>query len=88
MGLIQSITEMFESIFKRSSPEVQKKQQLKKLEAEIRTFEPVIFRNGNLQPNFAEAIYALYKNTKPLNDLFSVFFNKKCIFSPQNLVVS
>ena len=72
MGFIQSITEMFESIFKRSSPEVQKKQQLKKLEAEIRTFEPVIFRNGNLQPNFAEAIYALYKNTKPLNDLFSV----------------
>ena len=48
MGFIQSITEMFESIFKRSSPEVQKKQQLKKLEAEIRTFEPVIFRNGNL----------------------------------------
>ena len=72
MGFIQSITEMFESIFKRSSPEVQKKQQLKKLEAEIRTFEPVIFKNGNLQPNFAEAIYALYKNTKPLNDLFSV----------------
>ena len=72
MGFFQNITELFESIFNRSSPEVQKRQQLKKLDAEIRTFEPVIFRNGNLQPNFAEAIYALYKNTKPLNDLFSV----------------
>ena len=72
MGFIQSITDIFESLFKRSSPEVQKKQQLRKLEAEIRNFEPVIFKNGNLQPNFAEAIYGLYKNTKALNDLFSV----------------
>lgn len=72
MGLFQSITDFFESIFKRSSPEVQKKQQIKKLDAEIRTFEPVIYRNGNLQPNFGEALFALYKNTKPLNDLFLV----------------
>lgn len=69
---MQGISDFFESIFKRSSPDVQKKQQLKKLDAEIRTFEPVIFRNGNLQPNFAEAIFSLYKNTNPLNDLFSV----------------
>lgn len=72
MSFIQEITDFFESIFKRSSPEVQKKQQMKKLDAEIRSFEPVIYRNGNLQPNFAEAILSLYKNTKPLNDLFSV----------------
>lgn len=72
MGFIQDISDFLDSIFKRSSPEVQKKQQLKKLEAEIRTFSPVIFRNGNLQPNFAEAIYSLYQNTKNLNDLFSV----------------
>ena len=72
MGFIQSITDILESLFKRSSPEVQKKQQLRKLEAEIRNFEPVIFKNGNLQPNFAEAIYGLYKNTKALSDLFSV----------------
>ena len=70
MSLFQSITDFFESIFKRSSPEVQKKQQLKKLEVELREFQPVIYKNGNLQPNFAEAIYNLYKNTKPLDDLF------------------
>ena len=70
MSLIQSITDFFESIFKRSSPEVQKKQQLKKLEVELREFEPCIYKNGNLQPNFAEAIYNLYKNTKILDDLF------------------
>ena len=72
MSLFQDISDFFESIFKRSSPEVQKKQQLKKLDSELRAIEPVIFRNGNLQPNFGEAIFSLYKNTKALNDLFSV----------------
>ena len=70
MSFIQTISEFFESIFKRSSPEVQKKQQLKKLEAELRDYEPSIYKNGNLQPNFAEAIYVLYRNTKVLDDLF------------------
>ena len=72
MSFIQTISDFLESIFKRSSPEVQKKQQLKKLDAELREFQPVIYKNGNLQPNFAEAIYSLYKNTKVLDDLFSV----------------
>ncbi len=72
MSLLQSITDFLESIFKRSSPEVQKKQLVKKLDAEIREFQPVICKAGNLQGNFAEAIYTLYKNTKPLDNLFSV----------------
>lgn len=72
MSFFQAITDFLESIFKRSSPEVQKKQLLKKLDVEIREFSPAICRNGMLQPNFGEAIYALYKNTKPLDNLFAV----------------
>ena len=72
MSFINTISDFLESIFKRSSPEVQKKQQLKKLDAEMREVQPVIYKNGNLQPNFAEAIYSLYKNTKLLDDLFSL----------------
>ena len=72
MGFIKTLSELFESLFKRSSPEVQKKQQMKKLEQEIREFQPSICRNGMLLPNFGEAIYALYKNTRPLDNLFSV----------------
>ena len=72
MGFIKTISELLESIFKRSSPEVQKKQQMKKLEQEIREFQPSICRNGMLLPNFGEAIFALYKNTRPLDNLFSV----------------
>ncbi len=72
MGLVKAISELFESIFKRSSPEVQKKQQMKKLELEIREFQPQICRDGRLLPNFGEALYALYRNTRPLDNLFSV----------------
>lgn len=71
MSFIQTISEFFESIFKRSSPEVQKKQLMKKLDSEIREFNPLICRAGMLQPNFGEAIYGLYKNCRPLDNLFS-----------------
>lgn len=75
MGFFQTITDFFDSIFRRSSPEVQKKQLLKKLDTELRAYEPSIFKNGYLQPNFAEAIFSLYKNTKPLEDLFAITVN-------------
>lgn len=71
MSFFQAITNFFESIFKKSSPEFQKKAFLRKIDAEIREFKPLICKNGMLQPNFAEALFALYKNTKPLDTLFS-----------------
>lgn len=72
MSFLQTLTEFIESIFKRSSPEVQKKQQMKKLEAEVKSFSPTIYQDGKLHPNFAEAIFQLYKNSLILDDLFSV----------------
>ena len=72
MGFIKTLSDLFDSIFKRSSPEVQKKQLLKKLDQEIREYQPLICRNGMLQPNFGEAIFQLYKNTRPLDNLFQL----------------
>ena len=72
MSIIQAIAEIFDSIFKRSSPEVQKRMLLKKLDSEIRLFTPVLCVEGKLQPNFAEALYSLYKLTRSFDDLFSV----------------
>ena len=72
MSLFQTISNFFDSLFRRSSPEVQKKQLLKKLEAEIKEFNPALCRNGMLLPNFGETIFALYKNARPLDNLFSV----------------
>lgn len=75
MSLFQTIADFFDSIFRKSSPEVQKKHLQKKIEMEIREFKPAICRDGMLLPNFGEAIYALYKNTRPLDNLFSVTLN-------------
>ena len=71
MSLLQIISNLLNAFFNRNSPEMQKKLQLKKLESELRAYEPYIFKNGNLLPNFAESIRILYLNTKPLDDLFS-----------------
>ncbi|MCQ2591653.1 MAG: DUF5312 domain-containing protein [Treponema sp.] len=40
------------------------------MDAELRAFEPAIYKNGSLLPNFGEAIFTLYKCTKPFDDLF------------------
>lgn len=69
MSLLQAITDFLESIFNKNSPEVQKKLQMKKLDKEISAFQPLIFKNGRILPNFAEAIRLLYINTKPVNEL-------------------
>lgn len=70
MGLLQDLKDLFESIFMRSSPEVQKKQMLKKMDAEICKFQPMICKNGMLLPNFGEAVNTLYKNVRGLDNLF------------------
>ena len=71
MGLIQAITEFLESIFNRNSPEVQKRLKLKKIDAELRTYDPPLFKNGLVLPNFAEAIRILYDNTKSIGELLT-----------------
>lgn len=70
MGLLQDLKDLFESIFMRSSPEVQKKQMLRRMDSEICQFQPLICKNGMLQPNFGEAVYTLYKNCRTLDNLF------------------
>ena len=71
MGLIQAISDFIDSIFNRNSPEVQKRLRLKKIDAELRTYNPALFRDGLILPNFAEAVRILYVNTKPIDALLS-----------------
>ena len=70
MSLFSTFIDLFDSIFRRSSPEVQRKQLLKKMDVEIQAFSPLICKSGALQPNFGEAIFNLYKNTAILDHLF------------------
>ena len=70
MSIIQTISDFLESIFRHSSPEVQKKIQMKKLDAELKSYYPNIYKDGFLLPNFGEAIFSLYKYTHILDELF------------------
>ena len=72
MGFIQTLKEFFESIFKASSPEVKKRQELRKIESDLRSRVPQIYKSEMLQPNFAEFFRILYENTKPVEDVLSV----------------
>ncbi len=66
MSLLKIITDLFDSLFRSSSPEVQKKMRLKKIENELRNLPNGIYRNGLIQPNFAEILRILYINTRPI----------------------
>ena len=72
MSLLQTITEFFESIFKRSSPEVLKKQAVRKMESEIKLFTPQLMKGSLVLPNLGEAIHSLYVNCRILDDLFKL----------------
>lgn len=66
MSFLQAITELFDNIFRSSSPEVQKRQKLKKIDTELRALPNGIYRSGLIQPNFAEILRILYINTRPI----------------------
>ena len=66
MSLFQVITDFFDSLFRSSSPEVQKRLKLKKIDSELKSLPNGIYRNGLIQPNFAETLRVLYINTQPI----------------------
>lgn len=66
MSFFQAITDFFDILFRSSSPEVQKKQRLKKIDSDLRALPNGIYRNGLIQPNFAEILRILYINTRPI----------------------
>ncbi|MCH5288456.1 MAG: hypothetical protein J1E32_00905 [Treponema sp.] len=69
MGFLQAIVDILDSIFRSGSPEVRKRQELRKIEAELKAYRPVIYKGGMLTPNFGELFRVLYENTKPIGDI-------------------
>ena len=69
MGFFQALVEFLESIFKSNSPEVRKRTEIRKIEADIKNFQPAIYKNNLFTPNFGEIFRVLYENTKPLGDI-------------------
>ena len=52
MSFFSQLKEFFESIFGGSSPEARQKQELRKIETELRNFQPAIYKARQLLPNF------------------------------------
>jgi len=84
MSILQVVKDLLEAVFMSSSPEVQKKQHLRKIDSELRSVQPVIYKNGMIQPNFAEAVHELYVHTKSLDDIFSATVNSDDIKSNEH----
>lgn len=66
MSLFKTISDFFDIIFRSSSPDVQKRQKLKKIDSWLRSLPNGIYRNGLIQPNFAEILRVIYINIRPL----------------------
>ena len=77
MGFFQAVTDFFQSIFMSSSPEVKKRTELHKIENELKALPFQIYKNGMLQPNFAELFRILYENTKPIDDILASTINSE-----------
>ena len=71
MQIFQSVVDLLQEIFMPPAPNVKKRVALRKIENELKSFTPCIYKNGMLQANFAESLRVLFVNTKPLQDLLS-----------------
>ncbi|MBP5695353.1 MAG: hypothetical protein J6X11_01765 [Treponema sp.] len=71
MAFLEGLSNFFQSILFSSSPEVKKRQALKKIENELREAVPVIYKNSLVHENFAESLRILFENTKMIGDILA-----------------
>ncbi len=71
MGFFNQILDMISSLFGGNSPEAQQKADLRHLEASLKQYQPSIYRNRMLLPNFAEAFRILDLHTVPIGELLA-----------------
>lgn len=71
MSLFQALSDIVRSLFMASSPDMKKRQELRRLDMYLREYKPTIFKGGLLQANFAEAFNILYANVKPIDRVLS-----------------
>jgi len=77
MGFLSSFFNFFASLFSGLSPETKQKQDMKKIEAELKTLQPPLYKNGAAQPAFAEAFRLLQLYTKPVETILAATFKNQ-----------
>ena len=71
MGFLQKLSEFFQSLFSPNSPEAIQRQAVRKIENDLKTIAPDLYKNGLIQPAFAETLRILFQNTEPVLDVLS-----------------
>ncbi len=71
MSLLKELTELFQNIFMASSPDVKKRQALKRMELTLKDAHPVIYKSGMVQVSFAEALRVMFVNSKVIGEILS-----------------
>ena len=74
MGFLSSIFNFFGSLFSGLSPESKQKQDIRKIEAELKLLQPPVYRNGMVLPAFAEAFRLLQQHAKPIESVLEQTF--------------
>lgn len=74
MSFLQKISEFLQSLFSPNSPESIQRQAVRKVENDLRTLAPNLYRSGLIQPDFAETLRVLFENTGPILDILSQTF--------------
>ena len=71
MSLLSVIKNFFESIFGGSSQDAKTRHGLRQIESVLKTQQPVLYRSGMMQPNFAEALHVLFEHTRFFQSLLA-----------------
>ncbi|OJF76459.1 MAG: hypothetical protein BKP49_07110 [Treponema sp. CETP13] len=71
MTLVKQFILFFESIFKSSDPEVQRKIKIKNIEDQLKESSSNLYKSHQLQPTFGQALFILYQHTQLLHKLLS-----------------
>jgi len=75
MGFVEVFIRFFETIFLGSSPEAKRRQDLRAIEAKLKQEKTILYKNGLILPNFAEAVHILCENTKPIHEILCCTIN-------------
>ena len=71
MAFLSIIRDFFESLFGGSLPEVKIKHGLRQIESALKNQQPLLYKNGMVQPNFAEALHVLYAATRSFKSVLA-----------------
>ena len=71
MGFLKQLIKFIKGIFFKNSAESKLRREFKRLENELSSGEPALYKNGILQGAFGQAVYILYQHTNSIHDILS-----------------